>query len=75
MRELNRNEIDSVNGGFGLLAFPAGLGLMFSIPAIVAGAVLGPVTGGLGFGLMAAGIVGTALSGAGMIASIVLPIL
>ncbi|GAA0330564.1 hypothetical protein L9H26_06605 [Morganella psychrotolerans] len=75
MRELNVNEFDAVNGGFGLLAIPAGLGLLVSIPTIVAGAVLGPVTGGLGFGLMAAGIVGTALSGAGMIASIVFPIL
>ena len=57
MRELNRNEVDSVNGGFDLSAFSASLGLMFSIPAIIAGAVFGPVTGGLGFGLMAAGIV------------------
>ncbi|MEG0431767.1 MAG: hypothetical protein RR510_02490 [Morganella sp. (in: enterobacteria)] len=30
------------------VAFLPAVGLMFSIPAIVAGAILGPVTGGLG---------------------------
>lgn len=75
MRELNQMEIESVNGGFGLLAIPAGVGLAVSIPTIVLGAINGPVSGGLGYVAMTAGIVGTALSGVAMIASIVLPIL
>ncbi|MEG0280261.1 MAG: hypothetical protein RR510_15770 [Morganella sp. (in: enterobacteria)] len=75
MRELNQVEMEATNGGFGLLAFPAALGLMLSIPAIPLGAVAAPFTGGLGFIGMTAGIVGTALSGAAMIASIALPIL
>lgn len=75
MRELSVTETAEVNGGFGLLALPAALGLGISIPTIVIGAVTGPFTFGLGFGLMAAGIVGTSLSGAAMITSIATPIL
>ncbi|GKX62438.1 hypothetical protein SOASR032_10070 [Pragia fontium] len=75
MKELTLAEVETVNGGFGLLAVPAGIGLGLFIPTIVLGAISGPFTGGLGFAVMAAGIVGTSLSGAAMIASIALPIL
>lgn len=70
MRELTLAEVQAVSGGG--LAGPAlktigGLGLVVSIPVIVGGAILGVPTLGLGFIAMAAGIVGTALSGALMI--------
>jgi len=45
------------------------------IPTIVLGAIAGPFTLGIGFAVMAAGIVGTSLSGAAMIVSICAPIL
>jgi hypothetical protein len=75
MRELTSNEMSAINGGFGLLSLPAGLGLGLFIPTIVIGAISGPFTLGVGFAVMAAGIVGTSLSGAAMIVSICTPIL
>ncbi len=75
MRELTCDEICVVSGGFGLLSLPASLGLGAFIPTIVLGAIAGPFTLGIGFAVMAAGIVGTSLSGAAMIVSICAPIL
>ena len=72
MRELTLTEMESVDGGFGLLAVAGGIGLAVSIPTIVLGAVTGVPTLGLGFVAMAAGIVGTALSGAAIVTSVVL---
>jgi len=80
MRELSTNELSAVSGGIrpeliaaGIgLAIPSGLGLIASIPLIVAGAVLALPTLGLSFIPMTAGIIGTAFAGAGMITSIVL---
>ena len=78
MRELTVVEAESVSGGAGLIGLgmmaAGGLGLLASIPVIVGGAILGVPTLGLGFVAMAGGIVGTALSGAGMIAGLVLPV-
>gem|GEM_PF-996484 len=77
MRELTLAEVQSVSGGglIGLgLKIAGGLGLLVSIPVIVGGAVLGVPTLGLGFVAMAAGIVGTALSGAALITGIALPV-
>ncbi|MDR7343290.1 MAG: hypothetical protein E7H57_01775 [Pantoea sp.] len=66
MRELAINEIQAVSGG--LMPSDAMLGMGYiglglNIPVIVAGAVLGIPTLGLGFLVMTAGIVGTAISG------------
>ncbi len=77
MKELTLTEVQAVSGGglIGLgLVGAGGLGLLVSIPVIVGGAILGVPTLGLGFVAMAAGIVGTALSGAKMIVGISLPV-
>lgn len=60
----------AVNNTSSLMALGAA-GLLVSIPVIVAGAILGVPTLGLGFVAMAVGIVATAISGALMIAGIV----
>lgn len=74
MRELTFHEVSCVSGAAvesnSLLAAGA-VGLLVSIPVIVGGAVLGVPTLGLGFIAMAAGIVGTALSGVAIILGIV----
>ncbi|EXU75875.1 hypothetical protein [Erwinia mallotivora] len=74
MRELTFQEVTCVSGagedGGSLIATGA-LGLLVSIPVIVVGAILGIPTLGLGFVAMAAGIVGTALSGVAIISGIV----
>ncbi|GKX54529.1 hypothetical protein SOASR030_06410 [Leminorella grimontii] len=72
MRELTLTEMEAVDGGFGLLAVAGGIGLAVSIPTIVLGAIAGVPTLGLGFVVMAAGIVGTSLSGAAIITSMVI---
>lgn len=77
MRELALTEVELVNGGLGVfgtgLLFAGGAGLVFSIPTIVAGAILGIPTLGLGYIAMTAGIVGTAISGSAMVVGVVSP--
>lgn len=64
MRELTLPEISFVSGAGSTALLEAGAaGLLVSIPVIVGGAILGVPTLGLGFIVMAAGIVATALSG------------
>lgn len=78
MRQINEQEALLVNGGGlvagGVLAAVSGIGLLISIPTIVIGAIAGVPTLGLGFVAMTAGIVGTALSGVGMLGGVLMMI-
>ncbi|WP_261643764.1 hypothetical protein [Erwinia mallotivora] len=73
MRELTFQEVTCVSGAGESSDLISGglLGLLVSIPVIVGGAILGIPTLGLGFIAMAAGIVGTALSGVAIISGLV----
>ncbi|URQ61457.1 hypothetical protein LQ939_03725 [Pantoea alhagi] len=66
MRELQITEIQAVSGALMPADVMLGMGyagLALNIPVIVGGAILGVPTLGLGFLVMTAGIVGTAISG------------
>lgn len=84
MIELSGNQKDIVNGGTGLLAIPAGIGLvagaagtaLFGSATLLCIAIplLWPASIAMGAGLLLAGSI-TVVSGIGLVASLLLPIL
>lgn len=73
MRELNQAEVEAVNGGFGVLALPAAVGIAVSLATVGIGAVTSPVTGPVGYAAMGSGFIGAAASGVALLASILFP--